>query len=264
MKWLWCLALAVLTCACGRQDKEKTIVVGASPVPHAEILEEAREPLKRLGYNLEIVEILDYNIPNRALTEKEIDANFFQHQPFLDEQIKEFGYKIKCLARIHLEPMAIYSNKIGSLNDLRMGAVVAVPNDPTNEYRALALLEKQGLIQLRPHARLEATAADITANPKKLQFKEIDAALLVRTLKDVDAAAIPSNFALQVGLNPKQDGLAIEDTNVPYVNIIAVRAGDETVPKLQALKEVMLSKEIRQFILTHYKGAIIPVLEECH
>jgi len=261
---LLCLIAALLTCGCGRKDDPKKIVVGATPVPQAEMLEAAKVSLKKRGYTLEIVEILDYNIPNRALEENEVDVNFFQHIPFLDEQIKEFGYKIDCYARIHLEPMAIYSNKVGSLNSLRMGSIVAIPNDPTNEYRALALLEKQGLIQLRTHQNLQATVEDISSNPKKLRFKEVDSAMLTRVLKDVDAAAIPTNFALQMGLNPKHDALIIETADSPYANILAIRIGEEKKPKHQALKEVMISEEMREFILQRYQGAIIPILKDCN
>jgi len=261
-KWL-CLCCLLFSFGCGRKDDPKTIRVGASPVPHAQMLQAIKKNLKERGYTLEIVEILDYNIPNRALAEKEIDANFFQHQPFLNEQIKEFHYEIDCMARIHLEPMAIYSNKVGSLTSLRVGSVIAIPSDPTNEYRALALLEKQGLIQLKGHDNFQATIANIGSNPKRIKFKEVDSALLSRTLKDVDAAAIPTNFALQAGLNPTSDALAIEGKDSPYANILAIRAGTEQEQKLKVLKEEMLSETMKDFIISEYKGEIIPVLQDC-
>lgn len=262
-KWL-SLALCLLAFGCGKKDNLTTVRVGASPVPQSIILEFVKYRMKQEGYKLEIIEIVDYNIPNRALAENEIDVNFFQHIPFMDEQIKDLGYKIECLARIHLEPMAIYSKKVDSLEDLKTGSTIAIPNDVTNEYRALALLEEYGLIQLKQGgSKLQATTADITSNPKQLKFKEIDSATLTRTLKDVDAAAIPTNFALQAGLTPKQNALAIESADSPYANILAIRIGDKNKPKLQALKNAMLTDEMRAYILKTFKGAIIPVLDEC-
>lgn len=205
----------------------------------------------------------DYNLPNRALSQKEIDANYFQHIPFMDEQIKQFGYMIQCDGKIHLEPMAIYSKKIKSLDDLKKGSIVSIPNDPTNEYRALALLEKKGLIKLKPGIGLSATVTDITSNPKQLKFQAIDAAMLPRTLPDVEAAAIPTNFAFQAGLNPAKDGLAIESKDSPYANIIAIRTGDENIPKIKALREALFSEKVRAFILKEYEGAIIPIQKPC-
>ena len=263
MKKALLMLCCLLTFACSKHSDEKTITVAASSVPHAQMLEFVRPELESQGYKLKILQIDDYTIPNRALNEKEVDANFFQHTPFLDEQVKGFGYKIKCYARIHLEPMAIYSDKVKDLKDLKQGATVAVPSDPTNEYRALKIFENEGLIKLRPGVSLSATVADIQENPKNLKFKEIEAALLPRTIKDVDAAAIPTNYALQERLNPVRDALAIEEDDSPYVNIIAIRDGDGAMPKLQALKNAMLAPNMRTFINDTYKGAIIPVLKEC-
>lgn len=218
--------------------------------------------MEERGIKLKIIEIDDYNIPNRALSEKEVDANFFQHKPFMDQQIKNFGYKIECYARIHLEPMAIYSNKFQSLKDLPEQATVALPNDPTNEYRALSILVENGLITMREGSGIEATVADILTNPKNLKFREVDAALLPRALVDVDAAAIPTNYALQAKLNPTRDALAVEKEDSPYANIIAIRVGDGGEPKLEMLRKEMLSEEMKAFILKKYQGAIIPVLKE--
>lgn len=258
----------LLTCllffgACSKKEDPNTLRVAATPIPQAEILEFVKPKLKAEGINLEIIILDDYNIPNRALSEKEVNANYFQHIPFMDEQIKAFGYKIKCFARIHLEPMGLYSKKIKSLKDLSEKAVVAVPNDPTNEYRALALMEKEGLITLKPGTKLSATVLDIATNPKKLVFREIDAAMLPRSLSSVDLAAVPTNFALQANLNPDRDALALESKDSPYANIIAIRDDDGQDPRLIKLREAMLTDEMRQFILKKYDGAIIPVLKLC-
>lgn len=256
----WVLLLLVLF-ACSKKDD--TLKVAATSVPHAEMLNFIKPDLEQQGVKLKIVVVDDYNIPNRLLSEKEVAANFFQHVPFMDEQIKNFGYKIECFARIHLEPMALYSRKYKSLSEIPDGATISVPNDPSNEYRALAILVKEGLITLRAGAGLQSTVADIQSNPKKLKFREIDAALLPRTLDDVAVAAINTNWALQAGLNPTKDALAIESDDSPYTNILTIRTGDENDPRLQQLKQAMLSDKMRTFILEKYKGAIIPVLKEC-
>lgn len=247
----------------GKKEKKNTISIVASPVPHAQMLRHVKPMLKEKGYDLEIIEIMDYNIPNRALAEKEVDANFFQHIPFMDEQIKALGYKIRCFAKIHLEPMAFYSKRYSSLKSIPSGGTITIPNDPTNEYRALVILQKEGLIRLREGVGLQATKTDIVSNPKNLKFREVDAAILPRTLSDADAAAIPTNFALEIDLNPAKDAIAIEDADSPYANIIAIRDGDQEEEKLMALRDVMLADEMRTFILDTYKGAIIPVLKIC-
>lgn len=248
----------LLFCACGRSDKN-TLKIAASPVPHAEMLEDIKADLKKEGVNLDIIVVDDYNLPNRMLNDKEVDANFFEHTPFLDEQKKEFGYQIDSLAKIHLEPMGIYSNKVKELSALPEKSQVALPNDPTNEARALKLFEKAGLIRLNPQVGLKATIADITANPKQLKFVEVDAPMLPRTLKEVGAAAIPSNFALQAGLNPLTDPLIKERIDSPYANILVIRSGEEGREDLQKLKEALTSDTMRTFILTKYHGAIVPV-----
>jgi len=251
-----------LPLAAGKKTKKNTLKVAATPMPQASILEFVKPALEKQGIQLKIVEVDDYNIPNRALSEKEVDANFFQHIPFMDEQIQQFGYKIQCYAKIELEPMGIYSDKIKSLKNLKDGSTIAIPNDPTNEYRALALLEKEGLLQLHTAKKMQATVSDITSNPKHLRFRAIDAALVPRSLKDVDIAVINTNYAMQAGLHPTE-ALALESKDSPYANIIAIRIGDEKDPKLEALKKVMLTDKVRTFILDTYRGAIIPILTEC-
>ena len=232
--------------------------VAATPVPHAELLELIKPDLKAQGIDLIIMVTDDYNIPNRALADREVDANFFQHIPFLEEQIKQFHYSIVNAAAIELEPMGIYSKKITSLSELREGAKIAIPNDPSNEGRALLLLQDQGLIRLDNSTNLQATVLNIIYNPKKLKFLEIDAAMIPRSLQDVDAAAINTNYALDAQLNPMKDALALESKDSPYVNILAIRSGEETRPEVLALIAAMTSEKMKAFILEKYKGAILP------
>ncbi len=197
-------------------------------------------------------------MPNRALADKDVDANFFQHIPFLDEQVKQFHYPIESLAKIEIEPIGIYSKKITSLEDLPEGGTIAVPNDPTNEGRALLLLEQEGIIRLDNPNNLQATVLNIVQNPKKLKFIEVDAAMVPRSLQDVDAAAINTNYALQAGLVPTKDALVLESKDSPYANVIVIRTGDENRPDIQALKAAMTSDKMRTFILETYKGAVLP------
>ncbi len=257
------LTLCLLLAACSKKEGSNTLKIAATPTPQAVILEYVKPKLEKEGVTLKIIQMNDYNLPNRALSEKEVDANFFQHIPFMDEQIKIFGYKIKCYARIEIEPMGLYSKKITSLKDLPEKATVAVPNDPTNEYRALALMEKEGIITLKPQAKLSATVASIATNPKNLVFLEVDAAMLPRSLPSVDLAAIPTNFALQAGLNPDKDALSLESKDSPYVNIIAIRDGTGDDPRLEKLRKVLLADDVRKFIEEKFEGAIIPILELC-
>lgn len=247
--------LAFLSTGCSKS--ENRLRVAATSVPHAEMLSFIQDDLAKKGVNLEIVVVEDFNTPNRALADKEVDANFFQHAPFLRYQAKEFGYPIESFAKIHLEPLGLYSTKVKSLADLKQKASIAIPNDPTNEARALILLNKAGLITLDNPNNLKATILNIKSNPKEIHFEEIDAAMLPRTLPDVDAAIINSNFALQAHL-PHDEVLVQEDRTSPYANIIAIRKGDENRPELIALKEAMTSEKMRRFIKEKYKGAIVP------
>jgi D-methionine transport system substrate-binding protein len=246
------ISLCLILCSCSSEQKGGLKVM-ASAVPHAQMLEAVKPQLKAEGINLDIIVTDDYNLPNRALANQEIDANFFQHIPFMEEQIKQFHYPIESLAKIEIEPMGIYSKKIDSLSELKEGATIAVPNDPTNEARALLLLQELGLIQLNKSNN--ATILNIVKNPKNVKFIEVDAAMLPRTLEDVDAAAINMNYALQADL---AKALAIEGKNSPYANIIAIRIGDEHRPEIIALKKAMTSEKMREFILKTYHGAIEP------
>lgn len=236
-----------------------TLKVGATPVPHAEILEIVKPLLAKQNIDLQIVEFSDYVQPNLALNDKELDANFFQHEPYLDNFISEHKeLKLKNAGGVHIEPMGIYSKKIKELTALPDGASIAIPNDPTNGGRSLLLLEKAGLLKLREGAGVKATVQDIADNPKNLKFQEVEAAQVPRTLDDVDAAVINTNFAMQVNLVPTKDALSMEDKTSPYVNIVAVREGDEKRPEIEALMKALTSKEVKDFIDSKYKGAIVP------
>ena len=236
-----------------------TLKVGATPVPHAEILEIVKPLLAKQNIDLQIVEFSDYVQPNLALNDKELDANFFQHEPYLDNFISEHKeLKLKNAGGVHIEPMGIYSKKIKELTALPNGASIAIPNDPTNGGRSLLLLEKAGLLKLREGAGVKATVQDIADNPKNLKFQEVEAAQVPLTLDDVDAAVINTNFAMQVNLVPTKDALFMEDKTSPYVNIVAVRAGDEKRPEIEALMKALTSKEVKDFIDSKYKGAIVP------
>lgn len=238
---------------------ESTLKIGATPAPHAEILEQIKPDLKEQGINLEIVEFNDYVQPNIALNDKELDANFFQHEPYLNDFIKEHkDLKLKNAGGVHVEPMGIYSKKIKDLSELADGATVSIPNDPTNGGRALLLLQKAGLLQLKDGTGAEATVQDIVDNPKNLVIQEVEAAQLPRTLEDVDISIINTNFALNADLNPMKDALFIEDKDSPYVNIIAVRDGDENREDIKKLLTTIKSDKVKKFITEKYQGAIVP------
>lgn len=259
------LSLALVGCSpkeTSNNDETKgdevVIKVGATPVPHSEILNIIKPKLKEKGIELEIIEFTDYVQPNLALDAKEIDANFFQHEPYMESFASERNIELFSAAKIHIEPLGLYSKKIESIDDLKDGAVISIPNDPTNEGRALILLESKGYIKLKEDAGLEATDADIDSNPKNLVFKPIDAAQLPRTLKDVDAAIINTNYALEAGLNPSTDPLIIEGSESPYANILTIRPEDKDNENIKALIEALQSVEVKEFIEEQYKGAIVP------
>lgn len=243
----------------GTPNAETTLKIGATPVPHAEILEEIKPDLKEKGITLEIVEFNDYVQPNIALNDKELDANFFQHEPYLNDFLKEHtDLKLKNAGGVHIEPMGVYSSKIKSLDELPDGAVVSIPNDPTNGGRALLLLSKAGLITLAEGVAEMATVQDIASNPRGLTIQEVEAAQLPRTLDDVDIAVINTNFAMNANLNPTTDALFMEGSDSPYVNIIAVREGDENRAEIKTLLDTIRSDKVKNFINEKYKGAIVP------
>lgn len=246
--------------ACGNgEDAGDALKVSVTSVPHAEIMEHIQAALEEQGVQLKLVVADDYDVHNRSLAEEEVDANFFQHIPFLEEQIEDFGYEIVEFGKIHVEPLALYSNEHDSLADLPEGATISLPNDPTNEARALALLDREGLIKMNDLSDLKATIVDIKENPKNFTFQEIDAAMLARSLDDVDAAVINTNFALAADLDPLADALAMEDEDSPNVNILAIRAGEEEREELILLQEALMSESVREFILEKYEGAVVPV-----
>ena len=270
MKKLLTLVLALCTAAlvgcgggadsAGSADKaEKVVKVGASPVPHAEILEVIKPELEKEGVKLEIVEFNDYVQPNLATNDKEIDANFFQHEPYLKNFVQEHPeLKLANVLGVHVEPMGIYSHKIKKLDELKDGAQVSIPSDPTNGGRSLLLLARAGLIKLKDGVGETATVSDVVDNSKKLVFKEIEAPQLPRTLDDVDISVINTNWAMQADLVPTRDALFMEDKTSPYVNIVVVRQGDENRPEIQALLKALHSETVKNFINDKYKGAIIP------
>lgn len=234
------------------------IVIGATPVPHAEILEVAKASLEAQGYELEIKVFNDYVLPNKALADKDLDANFMQHEPYLREFNAMNGTRLEPVFGVHLEPMGAYSKSIKSLAELKDGDKIAIPNDPTNESRALDLLAKNGLIELDTKVKLR-TPMDITKNPKNLKFVELEGATLPRALDEVSLAVINSNFALNANLNPKSDSIISEDgINNSYSNIVVVRADEVYGKKANALKNAILSDEVKKFINEKYKGAVIP------
>ena len=232
------------------------ITVGATPVPHAEILEFVKPELKKMGYELEIKVFNDYVIPNVATDEGQLDANFFQHIPYLNDFNAQKGTKLVKVAAVHLEPMGVYSKKIKNLDELKDGDKVGIPNDPTNESRALDVLVNAGLIKVNDNAL--RTPKDIIENSKNLKFIEIEAAQVPRTLGDTAISVINTNFAMNAGLNPVKDALAIESKDSPYANILVVKDGNENTPKIKALVKVLNSESVKNFINEKYKGAIIP------
>lgn len=236
--------------------KEVTLKVGASPVPHAEILNTVKDTLAKDGVKIEIVEFTDYVQPNMALDAKELDANYFQHKPYLEEFCKDRGLKLVSVGNVHLEPMSVYSTKVKSLEELPDGAHIAIPNDPTNGGRALLVLQSAGLIKLKDGAPITATPQDIAENKKNLQFSELEAPQLPRSLEDADAAVININFALEAKLDPNQ-AIFTESKDSPYANIVAVREGDEKRPEIEKLMKALQSQQVKDFLAEKYKGQII-------
>ena len=243
------------------QSSTTKIVVGATPEPHAALLSLVVDDLSAQGITLEVKEFTDYVTPNDAVEYGEIDANYFQHIPYLESFNTEHGYHLVNAGGIHVEPIALYSSKYSSLSDIPNGAVIAIPNDPTNEGRALLLLQSAGLIKLKDNAGLEAIPLDIVENPKNLKFSEIEAATLPRILSDVDAAVINGNYAIPAGLVATRDGLFVEGADSPYVNVIAVKAGNENNPAVKALVEALKSDEVKAYVAEHYKNGEVVLVD---
>ena len=258
---LFSVVSVIAQAAAETQSSTTKIVVGATPEPHAALLSLVVDDLAAQGITLEIKEFTDYVTPNDAVEYGEIDANYFQHIPYLESFNTEHGYHLVNAGGIHVEPIALYSSKYSSLSDLPNGAVIAIPNDPTNEGRALLLLQSAGLIKLRADAGLEAIPLDITENPKNFKFSEIEAATLPRVLSDVDAAIINGNYAIPAGLVATRDGLFVEGADSPYVNVIAVKEGNENNPAIKALIEALKSDEVAAFVAEKYKNGEVVLVD---
>ena len=255
------LAISLFGCGNSSTEDDKTIKIGVTPVPHKGIVEAVVPELEEKGYTVEIVEFTDYVTPNTALDEGELDANFFQHIAYLNETIESKGLELTYTVAIHLEPLAAYSKTITNLKELEDGATIAIPNDASNEARALRLLEGAGLIKVAEGELI--TPKDITDNPKNLQFEELDAAQLPRVLEEVDLAVINGNYALEAGLNPSKEGLVVEDADAEaaqdYRNVLAVKKGTDQDEKIKDLSEALTSQVVKEYIeKTYTDGTVIP------
>lgn len=248
----------------GANGYDKTITIAATPTPHAEILNNVVKPvLKKEGYKLVVKEFTDYVQPNAATEEGEVDANYYQHLPYLDNYNKEKGSHLISIAGIHFEPFGLYPGKTKTIKDLANGATIAVPNDPSNEARALLLLQDAGLIKLKNPKDVKSTVNDITSNPKNLKFKELDPSAVPTAIKDVDLAAMNGNYAIQAGFNPTKDPLTSEKVGgvaaKTYENIIVVKKGSEKLAKIKTLIKALKTSAVRDYINKNYKGAVLPV-----
>lgn len=250
--------LIALGAALAFSAQAQTLKVAATPVPHAEILEVAKPLLAKQGVDLEIKVFTDYVQPNLQVEQKHLDANFFQHAPYLEEFNTSRGTHLVNVAGVHIEPFGAYSSKYKNLSDLPAGATVAIPNDATNGGRALLLLQKAGLIALKKDAGVTAGPRDIVDNPKNLVIRELEAATLPRVLKQVDLALINTNYALEAGLKPTADALMIEGSDSPYVNILVAREDNKDAPEIKKLIEALHSPEVKRFITEKYQGAVVP------
>ncbi len=246
MKRLWLSAFSLMVLISTHAFAAQDIIIGVTPFPHHDLMEVVKPLMAKEGYNLIIKDFTDYVQPNMALSEKQIFANFFQHIPYFDNMNKEMNLGLVWIAKVHIEPLGLYSKKIKSLGELKDGDLISVPNDPTNEARALRLLEKNGLIKLKAGELI--TIRDIVENPKKLSIRELDAAQLPRTLDDVTASVINTNFAGEAGLIPSKDAIVIEDKDSPYANIVVVREADKDSPAAIALKKASQSPEVKAYI----------------
>jgi D-methionine transport system substrate-binding protein len=253
------LAINPVVEAKGNSDKSATVLsVGATPIPHAELLNLIKSDLAAQGITLRVVEFTDYVQPNVAVLSGDLDANFFQHIPYLDSNA-DWSAKLISAFGVHVEPFGLYSTKYKSITELPNNASIAIPNDPSNGGRALLLLQSKGLITLRAGSGLTPTPRDVTGNPKNFRFQEIEAAQLPRSLRDVDAATINGNYALEAGLNPQKDSLIIEGADSPYVNIVVVQKGKENDSRIIALKNALLSQKVKDYINSHYDGGVSAV-----
>jgi D-methionine transport system substrate-binding protein len=236
----------------------ETIKIGVTPAEHAQIMEQVKKVAATKGLDIEILEFSDYVVPNQALADGELQANSFQHQPYLDNQVADRKFDLVSVGTTITTPMGVYSKKVKNLDELKDGATIGIPNDPTNGGRAILVLASKGLIKVNPDVGLKVTPADITENPKNIQIVELDAAQLPRSLDDTDASVINTNYATAAGLNPKKDSIAIESEKSPYANVIAVRSQDKDAPWVKTLVESYQSPEVKSFIVEKYNGTVIP------
>lgn len=251
------LAVSIAALLSGIAHAER-LSIAATPVPHAELLELVKPVLEKEGVELDIKVFTDYVQPNAQVADGHIDANFFQHKPYMDSFNKEHKSGLVSVGLVHVEPFGAYSQKIKDIKDLKKGALIALPNDPSNGARALLLLQKEGLIKLKDPTNILATSRDIVENPKDLKFRELEAATLPRILPDVDLALINTNYALEAGLNPIKDALFIEGADSPYANLVATVEAKKDAPAIAKLIKALNSEETKAFILKQYKGAIVP------
>lgn len=235
----------------------QVLKVGASPVPHAELLNLVKDDLKAEGIDLQIIEFTDYVKPNLSLNDGEIDANFFQHVPYQDSFNKDHGTDIVSVGTVHVEPLGLYSKKFKSVEELPEGAQIAIPSDAVNGGRALILLASKGLITLTADAGLEATEKDIAENPKNFKFTAVEAAQLPRVLEDVDASIINGNYALEASLNPAKDAILLEGADSPYANILSVKKGNEADERVAKLLKALQSEKVKAYIESHYNGGVV-------
>lgn len=261
MKYVLSVLLLILSVSFSTQAEGRKLIIGATPVPHAEILDKAKSILSKKGIDLEIKVFSDYVVPNLALADKSIDANFFQHTPYLESFSKEKKLSLKSIAAVHFEPLALYSKKIKKLSSLKDGDKIAVPNDVTNEARALILLQDNGIIRLKDPKKLTSTKADIVQYKVKIEIVELEAAQISRSFESVTAAVLNGNYAIEAKLNPLKDAIIAEKPESlsaqTYANILVIRT-DDNRPELRELASVLKSKEIKRFIKEKYKGAVIP------
>ena len=248
------VALALFVVSCGKGEKLK---VGATPVPHGEFLKLVKDDLKKQGVDLEIVEFNDYILPNKALADKSIDANFFQHVPYMEDFAKRNNIPLVSVGNVHLEPMALYSKKIKNIKDLKPNDTLIIPNDPTNGGRALILLDKAGIIKLKDNKKLDSTTKDIASNPKKIKIVTLSNEQIAPRLVEVAGAIINSNFAINAGVT-KNEIILQEDKNSPYANVVTVLKGNENDPRIQKLMKALQSEKVKKYIEEKYEGRIIP------
>ncbi len=236
---------------------DKPLKVGVTPGPHAQIMEVVKKVAEKDGLKIQIVEFSDYVQPNVALNQGDIDINSFQHLPFLENMVKDRKYDLVMLSKTFTFPMGIYSKKIKNIKELKDGAVIAIPNDPTNGGRALLLFEKAGLIKLKPGLGHKASVVDIVENPRKFKIRELEAAQIPRTLEDMEIAAINTNYAMSAGLVPAKDALILEDSSSPYANILAVRGKDKDNPLYKKFLKAYQSEDVKKFVTEQFKGSVI-------